>query len=358
METIKLTIKKNLVEKSRVNQIDWENIKFGRVFTDHMLVMNFTDGEWQTPELVPFANLDFHPALLSLHYGQSIFEGMKAYRTNSGEVALFRPDLNAKRFKHSATRMDMPAIPEELFEFCLKEFIATDREWVPKAEGDSLYIRPFMFATDAYIGIKTSETYRFMIIASPAVSGGVYYSDSLRVKIEEKYTRAAEGGVGSVKAAGNYGASLFAERQARKEGYNQIIWTDAKNHEFVEEAGTMNLLFVKDGVLITPSEDSDTILQGTTKRSVIDLAKSWGVKVEERKITVKEVIEGLESGAITEAFGAGTAATIAAISEIGYRGTHYQLKEENQEFTNRALKELNGIKFGRIKDEFNWLVKV
>lgn len=358
MEVTNYSINKKLVEKSRLSEIDMDNVKFGRVFTDHMLIMDFIDGEWKTPEIVPFGNLTFHPALLSIHYGQSIFEGMKAYRTEAGKPVLFRPDLNAKRFAYSAKRMDMPEISPELFTFCVKEFVSQDKEWVPEKEGDSLYIRPFMFATDSYIGIKSSETYRFMIIASLAVSGGVYYSADLKVKIEEKYVRAAEGGVGSVKAAGNYGASLYPERKAKEEGYNQIIWTDAKSHEYVEEAGTMNLLFVKDGILITPSEETDTILHGTTKRAVIDVAKSWGVKVEERKISVKEVIEGLENGSISEAFGAGTAATIAPITEIGFRSNHYKLDPENRTFSKKVLKTLNDIKFGRIKDENNWLFYV
>lgn len=358
METLKKSINIKKVERSKFNDVDWDKIKFGRVFTDHMLVMDYTDGSWQTPSIVPFANLNFHPALLSIHYGQSIFEGMKAYKTNQGEAVLFRPNLNAKRFKESAHRMAMPEISEDLYEFCLHEFLKVDKNWIPQGKGSSLYIRPFMFATDAYIGIKISDTYRFMIIASPAVSGGVYIGEPLKVKIEEKFTRAAEGGVGAVKAAGNYAASLYAEKLAREEGYHQIIWTDAKTHEYVEEAGTMNLIFIKDGKLITPGEDTDTILHGTTKRTVIDIAKDWGMEVEERKIMVKEVLEGLNDGTLTEAFGAGTAATIAPIQQIGYRGKDYILHKENQVFTNKVFAEINAIKTERIEDRFGWLKKI
>lgn len=358
MNIKEFTIKTTKVEESRIGEVDWNNTKFGRTFTDHMLVMDFKDGKWSVPELIPFANIEFHPALLALHYGQSIFEGMKAYKMEDGTPVIFRPDMNAKRFRKSARRLDMAEIPEELFEFCVEQFVSLDREWIPKEQGSSLYLRPFMFATDEYIGIKTSLNYRFMIIASPAVSGGVYYSEPLKVKIEEEYTRAANGGVGAAKAAGNYASALYPEKLAIEQGYHQLIWTDAKTHEYIEEAGTMNVLFVKDGVLITPSEESDTILHGITKRSVVELAKDMGIPVEERKISVKEIVEGLENGSVTEAFGAGTAATIAPIREIGYRGKNFVLDEEKRTISRRVLKELDEIRIGKIADRFGWLRKV
>ncbi|HTO38815.1 MAG TPA: branched-chain amino acid aminotransferase [Brumimicrobium sp.] len=357
MEETKFLINKTSVEESRLKKINWNDIKFGRVFTDHMLVMDFVDGEWQTPELVPFGNITHHPALLAIHYGQAIFEGMKAYKMDNGTPVIFRPDMNAKRFRLSAQRLGMADIPEELFEFCVEEFVSLERGWVPEGAGSSLYLRPFMYATDAYIGIKASETYRFMIIASPAVSGGVYYNAPLKVKIEETYTRAAQGGVGAAKAAGNYAAALYPEALAKKEGYQQLIWTDANTHEFIEEAGTMNILFVKDGKVITPAE-SDTILHGITKRSVVEVAKDLGYTVEERKITVKEIVEGLKDGSVVEAFGAGTAATIAPIQTIGFRGENHELTDDNRVISKRIAKEMEDIRFGKIEDRFGWLRKV
>ncbi len=341
---------------SKLNQVDWENLPFGRVFSDHMLVMDYKDGKWHTPEVLPFGDLQLHPATSAIHYGQSIFEGLKAYRNENGEVVIFRPDMNAKRFRASCQRMCMADVPEELFLQCVQKIVAIDKEWIPKKKGYSLYIRPFLFATDDYIGIKPSDSYKFMIFTCPV---GAYYSEPLSVKIEEKFTRAVEGGVGRAKTAGNYAASLYPAKLGKEEGFHQLVWTDAKEHKYIEESGTMNIMFVIDGKLITPSETSDTILPGITKRSVVELAQSWGMTVEERKVTVEEIIDSAKSGKLSEAFGAGTAATIAPINSIGFRGEMYNLPSvETREFSNKVHAHLDAIKAGTVEDEFNWITKV
>lgn len=351
-----LTVKVTKTQHTRLNEVDWDNLPFGKVFSDHMLVMDYKNGAWEEPEIVPFGNLNLHPATSAIHYGQSVFEGMKANRTESGEVLIFRPELNAKRFAESCERLCMPVVSEELFLDLVKRIVDFDRAWVPSREGYSLYIRPFMFATDDFIGIKPSETYKFIIFTCPV---GKYYSQPVRVKIEEHYTRAAEGGVGRAKTAGNYGASLFPARIGQQNGFHQMLWTDAKEHKYIEESGTMNVMFVIDGVLVTPSEDSDTILRGVTKRSAVEVAKKWGIPVEERKVTIKELVDGLRKGTVTDAFGAGTAATIAQIEAIGYRDEVFNLPAlESRDISNRINTYLNDLKSGKIADEFGWLTHV
>jgi branched-chain amino acid aminotransferase len=350
-----LNIKVTPTQHSKFNQVDWENLPFGKVFSDHMLVMEYKDGAWQTPEISEFKNIPMHPAMSAIHYGQSIFEGMKANKSETGEITIFRPDMNAKRFIESCDRMCMPQIPEAIFVECVRKLVETDRNWIPNRPGYSLYIRPFMFATDEFIGIRPSETYKFVIFTCPV---GAYYSEPVNVKIEEYYTRASEGGVGRAKVAGNYGASLYPAKKGQAVGFHQLLWTDGKTHEFIEESGTMNILFVIDGKLITPSEDSDTILRGITKRSVVDVAKSWGMIVEERKVTVKEVVDAIKDGSLTEAFGAGTAATIAHIAKIGYRDEVLELPAiENREFSNKVGDFLNDLKAGKVEDPFGWVLK-
>ncbi len=341
---------------SNLDKMDWNHLPFGQYFSDHMLIMDFEDGVWKDPEIVPFEAIPMHPALSAIHYGQSIFEGMKAYRQKDGAISMFRPELNAARFMRSCERLCMPTMDETYFNDLIKKLLEVDNEWVPRTEGASLYIRPFIFATDGMLGIKPSDNYRFMIITGPV---GVYYSQPVRVKIEEKYTRAAEGGVGAAKTAGNYAASLYPAKMGQNEGFHQLIWTDAKEHKFIEESGTMNICFVIDNVLVTPSEETDTILKGTSKRAVIDVAKSWGVAVEERKVSVDEIMEAIKNGKLQEAFGAGTAATIANIATIGYKGELYDLPEINGDLLSiRVKKQLDGIKDGSIEDTNNWVVKL
>ena len=353
-ETLPLKITKT--ENSRINAVDWDNLPFGKVFSDHILIMEYKDGAWQQPEIKPFESFSLHPATSAIHYGQSIFEGMKANKTADGDILIFRPDMNEKRFAESCIRMCMPMLPEGMFTELIRRTVELDKDWIPNKEGYSLYIRPFMFATDDFIGIKPSETYKFVIFTCPV---GAYYSQPVNVKIEEYYTRAAEGGVGRAKTAGNYAASLYPAKLAQEQGFHQLVWTDAKEHKYIEESGTMNIVFEIDGKLITPSEDSDTILRGVTKRSVVEIAKSWGVEVEERKITVEEIVEGLRNGKVTDAFGAGTAATIAHIAKIGFRDEIFELPAvETREISNKIKDYLNDLKTGRIADEFNWCLKV
>ena len=350
-----INIQVTSVSESRISQVDWDNLPFGKVFSDHMLMMDYKDGEWQMPEIVPFGPISIHPATSALHYGQAIFEGMKANKSEAGDVLIFRPDMNAKRFQESCERMSMPIIPENLFVECVRKLVELDREWIPNKPGYSLYIRPFMFSTDEFVGIRPSEHYKFMIFSSPV---GAYYNEPVNVLIEEHYTRAAEGGVGRAKAAGNYGASLYPAKQGQLKGYHQLLWTDAKTHEFVEESGTMNIVFVIDGKIITPSEESDTILRGITKRSVLEVAQQWGYEIEERKISVKEVIESIKNGSCTEAFGAGTAATIAHIHKIGFRGEDFVLPAiESRTFSLKMSNYLSDLKSGVVEDEWGWLLK-
>ncbi|MEY2652676.1 MAG: hypothetical protein RLZZ321_1769 [Bacteroidota bacterium] len=342
--------------QSKIQSVDWDNLPFGKIFTDHMFVMEYANGAWQQGEILPFGPIDMHPAMSAIHYGQSIFEGMKAYRNQANEVVLFRPELNAQRFAESAARMCMPAVPEDLFIAAVKQLVQMDQAWVTNKPGYALYIRPFMFATDEFVGIKPSDTYKFVIINSPV---GAYYAEPVRVKIEEHYTRAAIGGVGRAKAAGNYGASLYPAKLAQQEGFHQLVWTDAKTHSFIEESGTMNIMFVMNNTLITPSEDADTILRGTTKRTVIEVAKQMGIPVEERTVSVEEIITAAKNNTLQEVFGAGTAATIAQIALIGYRDEKIELPAlETRQISNRIKDYLDAVKSGEQPDTNHWVLKV
>jgi branched-chain amino acid aminotransferase len=323
--------------------------------SDHMLVAEYENGEWENARIVPYGELSLLPAISALHYGQAIFEGMKAYRMENGEVAIFRPQANLDRFNLSAERMCMPAIPADIFIGGLEQLIKLDSAWAPTGAGNSLYIRPFMFATDAFVGIRPSERYTFIIFTCPV---NTYYTAPLRVKVETHYTRAAHGGTGFAKCAGNYAGALLPTKLANAEGYQQILWTDAETHTHLEESGTMNIILVKEGKLVTP-KTADTVLKGITRDSIITLAKSWGMPVEERTITLTELVEGIQQGTITEAFGAGTAAVVAPIATIGYEGTDYHLSEVSTWTVAPKIKEaLNAIRIGTAPDTFDWMVTV
>jgi branched-chain amino acid aminotransferase len=353
VETLKIALER--VQQSRIGEVDFSNIPFGKIYTDHMFRADYRQGEWQNLKIVPYGNITISPATPALHYGQAIFEGMKAYRGPKGEALVFRPRDNWKRMNISAQRMCMPAIPEELFMESLAMLLDLDRAWIPSSAGASLYIRPFMFSADEYIGIKASTDFTFMIILCPV---GAYYSTPVKVKIETRYTRAIEGGTGYVKAGGNYGGAIYPARLAQDKGYHQLIWTDGKTHQYIEESGTMNVAFVINNTLVTPAL-TDTILAGITRDSVLQLACSWGWPVEERRISVAELIEGLERGTVTEAFGMGTAATIAPIELIGYEDKDYVLPPlSERKYSNRILEELDGIKRGLRPDTFNWVVRM
>jgi branched-chain amino acid aminotransferase len=300
--------------------------------------------------------MEIYPGNATLHYGQAIFEGMKAYKNEKGEVLVFRAEANAKRLNESATRMCMPTLPENIFIEALRQLLGVDKDWVPQEKGSSLYIRPFMFAMDNYLGVKPSESYRFMIFTSPV---GAYYSKPVSVKVETNYTRATEGGTGEAKAAGNYAASLYPAQLAQKEGYDQLLWTDGKTHSQIEESGTMNVMFKIKGTLITAPTGKGTILKGITRDSVIQLAKDWGHKLEERFLTVAELQESLENGTMEEAFGVGTAATIAFIHKIHVNGKDYLLPEPAADaFSKNVLKTLDGIKYGELQDPHQWMLSI
>lgn len=342
-------------ENSRLPNLDFENLRFGREFSDHMFSMEYSDGKWSNAVIKPFENLSMNPATSVIHYGQSIFEGLKAYKTENGEVLLFRPEKNISRMNVSAERMCMPPIPEDLFREALMELLKLDSGWVPPSETGALYVRPIYFAADEFIGVKPAENYRFLIFTCPV---NAYYTAPVKVLIETHYTRSTPGGTGFAKAAGNYAGALYPAKLAQQKGYDQLVWTDAISHKYIEESGTMNVFFMTDEGLITP-ELSDTILSGITRDSVISLAKDWGVPVQERKISVEELIDKLENGLVKDAFGAGTAATIAHIATIGYNGKDYELQPvEQREFSNKVLKYLNDYRKGRLEDKFGWNVTV
>lgn len=343
------------VQQSRLQAVDFNNLKFGRVFSDHMFVADYRNGEWQDFKILPYGNLQFTPALAAIHYGQAIFEGLKAYVSYKDEVLVFRPLENLKRMNASAERMCMPAIPEEIFMGGMQKLIQIDRAWIPQVEGGSLYIRPMMFATDEFIGVRPSDTYKFIIFTSPV---GAYYSEPLKVKIEPHYARSVEGGVGGAKTAGNYGASLYPTKKAVEEGFQQVLWTDGRHHTYIEESGTMNVMFKIDGEIIT-SPTGDTILKGITRDSVLQLANDWGYEVYERRISVREIINALENGTLEEAFGTGTAVTLAHIVSIAYQGKVYELPPiETREFSNQMLETLVDIKMGEVIDIYKWLYRI
>lgn len=344
------TIPVEKIQNSRIDQVDFNNLKFGQILSDHMLVADYIDGKWQNVKICPYGDLTLSPAISALHYGQAIFEGIKAFKFADGRVNIFRPDQNFERFNISAKRMMMPEVPKELFIDGMKQLIDLDRNWVPQVDGASLYIRPYMFATEAALGVHPSDSYKFIILTGPV---GRYYTKALRMKVETYYSRASEGGVGFSKNAGNYALSLYPTKLAQDEGYDQLIWTDAKTHQYVEEAGTANLIFRIGDTIITPS--SDTILHSITRKTVVELARKWGYNVEERNVSVAELLEGIENGTVTDAFAAGTAATIAPIGEIGFEGKMYTLPSlESRDFSNKVSEYLSDLRYGKIEDEFGW----
>lgn len=346
-----LDIKITKTNHSRLQETDFDNLPFGKTFSDHMFVADYADGEWKNFEVIPYGEIGLSPAISALHYGQSFFEGLKAYKHADGQVTVFRPEKNAARFNKSAERLCMPALPEDIFIQSIAALVDIDRAWVPSKPNHSMYIRPFMFATDPFLGVAPSGTYKYMVLIGPV---GPYFSKTLRVKIETYYTRAAEGGMGYAKSSGNYGGSMLPALKATQEGFDQLIWTDAKEHAYVEEMGAANVMFVLNGTLITPST-RDTILDGVTRNTVLTLAREWGMNVEERRVSVAEIIEGAKTGKLDDAFGAGTAATIAPVGSISFDDEEYFLSDpKTREFSQKVLRELDAIKYGRVEDTHGW----
>jgi branched-chain amino acid aminotransferase len=351
--TLNFEIEKS--KKSRISETDFHNLEFGAVYSDHMFMIEYKNNQWAKPKIMPFQNISMSPASSVLHYGQSIFEGMKAYRGHHGEILIYRPLSHHKRLNASARRLCMPEVSEEIFMEGLTELLKIDNNWIPSIEGCSLYIRPFMYASDEFIGVRPSGSYRFIIFTSP-VSG--YYKGTVKVKVETEFVRAAEGGIGFAKSGGNYAASLYPAKLASEAGYQQLLWTDAKEHKYFEESGTMNVMFQINDTLITPPL-STSILAGVTRDSIITLAKDWGIKIEERRISIDEVIDAHKKGTLKDAFGTGTAATITHISVINYKGEDFYLPDTSKrDISNKLNNALIDIKHGKMEDKFKWIYKI
>ncbi|MBU2525134.1 MAG: branched-chain amino acid aminotransferase [Bacteroidetes bacterium] len=335
---------------SRREEVDFDNLVFGKVFTDHMFVCDYENGSWQTPQIVPYGPISLEPSAKVFHYGQAVFEGMKAYKDPEGKTWLFRPDQNYQRINKSLERLAMPAFPESYFFDGLNTLLKMDDAWIPTAEGSSLYIRPFAIATESGVSASPSTKYKFMIILSPAQS---YYSGEVRVQIAEKYSRAASGGTGYAKAAGNYAGQFFPTKLANEAGFQQVIWTDASNHEYLEEAGTMNVFFrINDTLLTAPV--SDRILDGVTRKSILTLAKDNHFKVEERPVLVSEIVDAAQKGDLKEIFGAGTAAIVSPVCAFSHQGKTFELPKIHDSFAERFKTMLNDIQYNRAEDPYNW----
>lgn len=350
-----LDIQVTKTSKSRLGEIDFDNLPFGKHFTDHMLEVDYEDGEWKKVAIRPFQHLSLSPALAAIHYGQSIFEGIKAYKDRDGHPFIFRPIDNFRRFNISAERMNMPSVPEEIFIEGMRRLVELDQQWIPMKSDFSLYIRPFMFATDEVIGVKSSETYKFMIVLSPT---GPYYSAPMRIYVEEKYTRAARGGVGFAKAAGNYGASMLATAAARRQGYDQVLWTDAFEHKYVQEIGTMNVFFVIGEKVLTPDLESGTILEGVTRDSAIEVLRQEGYTVQEGPIHIDDVVRAYQAGELKEVFGTGTAATISMIKELKYEDVNMRFDTDSWTVAPTVKRVLTDIREGRRKDTRGWMFRI
>ncbi|MEO8584058.1 MAG: branched-chain amino acid aminotransferase [Flavitalea sp.] len=343
------------VERSKLNDIPLENIPFGKYFTDHMLEADYENGEWKNVEIKPYQPLLLSPSVAALHYGQAIFEGIKAYKDENGETFIFRPQANFKRFNISAERMQMPAVPEEIFIEGMRKLVEIDNNWIPAKHDHALYIRPFLFASDEVIGVKPSDTYKFMIICSPT---GPYYSEPMRIYVEENYIRSAQGGIGFAKAAGNYGASMLATAEAKKKGYDQVLWTDSREHKFVEECGTMNVFFIVDGKALTPDLSTGTILSGVTRDSAIQVMRDMGMQVDETRVNMDDIAAAYNKGLLTEVFGTGTAATISSLKELKYHDQVMTFNVNNLKVAGEVKKRLDKIKNGTAEDTHGWMFKV
>mgnify|MGYP003672103216 FL=1 len=342
------------VKESKISSVDFDNLPFGSVYSDHMLTCDYIDGKWQSPKIEPFAPISLNPSAKIFHYGQSIFEGMKAYKDNKGNTLLFRPLENCKRLNKSAERLVIPQIPEDIFMEGLKQLLKVDNDFIPTKEGSSLYIRPFMFASGNGFHASPADAYKFIICTAPS---GAYFAGKVKVLIEEKYARAANGGVGFAKAGGNYAAQFYPTQLAIEKGYNQVIWTDDNTHQFIEEAGAMNIFVRINDTLIT-SPTSDRILDGITRKSILQIAEDNGIQTEVRKISVGEVVEAAKNGSLKEMFGAGTAAVISPIAGFGYQENDFDLPELENPYAAQLKKLITDIQTNKTEDPYGWRVFV
>ncbi|RTL60296.1 MAG: branched-chain amino acid aminotransferase [Sphingobacteriales bacterium] len=350
-----IDIKVTRAANSKLKEIDFDNLPFGKNFTDHMLEADYINGEWKNVEIKPYQPLLIAPSNAALHYGQAIFEGIKAYKDDQDNAYIFRPYDNFKRFNISAERMQMPVVPEEIFIEGMRKLIEMDRDWIPAKPNYSLYIRPFMYASDEVIGVKASDTYKFIIILSPT---GPYYAAPMRIWVEEKYIRAAEGGVGYAKAAGNYGGAMYVTAQAKKNGFDQVLWMDAKEHKYVQECGVMNVFFIVGDKVLTPDLTAGTILAGVTRDTVITVLKEMGFTIEERPVSIDEIIAAHKAGTLKEVFGTGTAATVATIKEMQYKDYNMQFDISNLATTTEVKKRVDDIRYGHAADVHGWMYRV
>ncbi|NDV44344.1 branched-chain amino acid aminotransferase [Muricauda sp. 40Bstr401] len=335
---------------SKIHEVDFDNLSFGSVYTDHMLVCDYKNGEWEAPKIVPYQPISLDPSSKIFHYGQSIFEGMKAYKDEDGKVWLFRPLENFKRLNKSAERLAIPQLPESHFMDGLHALIQLESDWIPTNAGSSLYIRPFVFASGNGFHASPANEYKFIIACAPS---GSYFSGKVKVLIEETYSRAANGGVGYAKAGGNYAGQFYPTQLAAAKGYQQVIWTDDNTHEFIEEAGAMNV-FVRINDTLMTAPTNDRILDGITRKSILDIAKDEGIKTEVRKISVHELVEAAKNGSLKEMFGAGTAAVVSPISGFGYHGEDYTLPELTDSYASMLKKRITDIQYNRAEDKFGW----
>ena len=336
-----------------------DSLGFGHIFTDYMLVMPYDEGQgWHDPEIRPYGNIELSPAAMCLHYGQTVFEGLKAYRTAEGKVQLFRPDENFKRLNVSNERLVIPELPESLAMECLMELLRIEKDWVPAKDGESLYIRPYIFACDPYLGVKPGEHYLFMIILSPS---GAYYAsglDPVNIYVESKYVRAVRGGKGFAKTGGNYAASLIGQDEAHKQNYSQVLWLDGVEQKYIEEVGAMNIFFVIDGEVVTPMLQG-SILPGITRKSAIEVCRSKGIKVTERRITIQEIADAYDAGKLNEVFGTGTAAVISPVGHLKWDDKVMEINGNKiGEISQMLYDTMTGIQWGKIEDTFGWTVEV
>ncbi|MBU2951587.1 branched-chain amino acid aminotransferase [Tamlana agarivorans] len=341
-------------ETTKINDVDFDNLKFGHVFSDHMLECSFKDGKWQAPKVIPYQGITLDPSAKIFHYGQSVFEGMKAYKDADEKVWLFRPIDNFKRINISSKRLAIPELPENYFMDGLKALLEVDKDWIPTKEGSSLYIRPFVFASGNGFHASPADEYKFIICTAPS---GSYFAGDVKVLIEEKYSRSANGGVGFAKAGGNYAGQFYPTQLAVEKGYQQVIWTDDNTHEYIEEAGAMNIFVRINDTLIT-GPTSDRILDGITRKSIIELAKSENIPVEVRKLTVAEVVEAAKNGSLKEMFGAGTAAVISPISGFGYKEEDYDIPKIDDTYASFLKKRITDIQTNKAEDPFGWRYEV
>jgi len=347
-----ITVTKSLT--SKIQDVDFKDLSFGNIFSDHMLICDFKNGSWKTPKIVPYQSITLDPSSKIFHYGQSIFEGLKAYKDSNHNIFLFRPDENAKRFNISAKRLAIPELPESFFIEGLKKLLEIDKKWIPNSPGSSLYIRPFIFASSQGFHASPANEYKFIVATSPS---GPYFSGKVKVLIEEIFSRSANGGVGYAKAGGNYAGQFFPTQLATAKGYDQVIWTDDTSHEYIEEAGAMNIFVrINDTLITVPT--NDRILDGITRKSILEIAKDEGIEVEVRKVSVAEIIEAYEKGSLKEMFGTGTAAVISPISTFGFRDIDYQIPEIEKSFARLLKKRITDIQTNISDDKFGWRIKV